>query len=48
MRQTKFNYEQMYIDHGYIELTIPAKKKYNSKTREIHYDFAMEVNYCKN
>ena len=37
----------MYIDHGYIELHIPPKKKFNSRTREVSYDFAMEANYCK-
>lgn len=47
IRHSKLNYEQMYIDHGYIELHIPAKKKFNSKTREVTYDFAMEANYCK-
>ncbi|XP_072851487.1 kynurenine 3-monooxygenase isoform X3 [Pogona vitticeps] len=35
MRQTRFNYSQMYIPHGYKELRIPPKNG----------DFAMEPNY---
>ncbi|KAJ6665370.1 hypothetical protein lerEdw1_004419 [Lerista edwardsae] len=35
MRQTRFNYSQEYIPHGYMELTIPPKNG----------DFAMEPNY---
>lgn len=45
MRQTKFNYKQMYIDHGYLELTIPSKKVINPQTRELQDGFAMEENY---
>ncbi|XP_053143297.1 kynurenine 3-monooxygenase isoform X2 [Hemicordylus capensis] len=35
MRQTRFNYSQEYIPHGYMELTIPPQNG----------DFAMEPNY---
>ncbi|XP_030052278.1 kynurenine 3-monooxygenase isoform X1 [Microcaecilia unicolor] len=35
MRQPRFNYSQVYISHGYKELTIPPKNG----------DFAMEPNY---
>uniref|UniRef100_A0ACB8GEE2 Uncharacterized protein n=1 Tax=Sphaerodactylus townsendi TaxID=933632 RepID=A0ACB8GEE2_9SAUR len=35
MRQTRFNYSQMYIPHGYMELTIPPKDG----------EFAMEPNF---
>ncbi|XP_065606714.1 kynurenine 3-monooxygenase isoform X2 [Cyrtonyx montezumae] len=35
MRQTRFNYSQEYIPHGYMELTIPPRDG----------DFAMEPNY---
>ncbi|XP_006638721.2 kynurenine 3-monooxygenase [Lepisosteus oculatus] len=35
MRQSRFNYSQTYIPHGYMELTIPPKNG----------DFAMEPNY---
>lgn len=45
MRQTTFNYEQMYIDHGYIELCIPPRKTINPQTQQVQDDFAMEVNY---
>ncbi|XP_039182243.1 kynurenine 3-monooxygenase isoform X4 [Crotalus tigris] len=35
MRQTRFDYSQVYIPHGYLELKIPPKNG----------DFAMEANY---
>ncbi|XP_038670004.1 kynurenine 3-monooxygenase isoform X2 [Scyliorhinus canicula] len=35
MRQTRFDYSQVYIPHGYMELTIPPKNG----------DFAMEPNF---
>lgn len=35
LRQSRFNYSQTYIPHGYMELTIPPKDG----------DFAMETNY---
>uniref|UniRef100_A0A8D0E795 L-amino-acid oxidase n=1 Tax=Salvator merianae TaxID=96440 RepID=A0A8D0E795_SALMN len=35
MRRTRFDYSQVYIPHGYMELTIPPKNG----------DFAMEPNY---
>lgn len=35
MRQSRFNYSQTYIPHGYMELSIPPK----------HGDFAMEPNF---
>uniref|UniRef100_A0AAY4EIA4 Kynurenine 3-monooxygenase n=1 Tax=Denticeps clupeoides TaxID=299321 RepID=A0AAY4EIA4_9TELE len=35
LRQSRFNYSQTYIPHGYLELTMPPKNG----------DFAMEANY---
>lgn len=43
MRQERIDFNQQYIDHGYLELTIPPKQQMNEQ--ESSTEFAMPPNY---